>query len=738
MRVRGWKSRIAFGAVCLLAGGTGVMVHGHGRPEGGGAALAHASLAAAAQSWTVYHGDALGSGADTSGVSFASPPAAAWPPVALDGDLYGEPLEATGRVFVATENNTVYAIAANTGAVLWSTNLGTPVPYGEIPCSGNIKPTVGITGTPVIDEARGEIFVVSDDLVAGPEASHHLVGLNIYTGNIELNQAINLPGSDQLAQLQRTGLNLSNGNVVMGFGGNAGDCGTYHGWVVAIPEGGGTQLSYEVDRATGQSRGAIWMGGAAPEVDASGNIWAAAGNGSVTSSTSAYDFSDSVFELSPTLTLKQYFAPSSWASDNNSDADLGSSSPAMVNATGSVLQVGKSHTAYRLSQTDLGGVNGPNTSITACSSNDVDGGHVVSGTIVYVPCRSGLQAIQTGTTFNVLWSAASGAGDPPILAGGDLWSIKGGTGTMYAINPSNGATVTSVSVGGEANSFATPSVGDGLLLAPSTTHLYGFVGSAGLPGPPAPPPPPPPNSSYWLVAADGGVFSFNAPFYGSEGGKPLNAPVVAMAPTPGHGGYWMVASDGGVFSFGDARFFGSEGGKRLDAPVVGMAATPSGHGYWLVASDGGVFSFGDAQFYGSEGGKHLNAPVVGMAANPSGGYWLVASDGGIFSFGAPFEGSMGGRHLNAPVVGMAAGPSGGYWLVASDGGVFSFGAPFEGSMGGRHLNAPMVGMAPTPSGAGYWQVASDGGIFTFGDANFGGSEGASPLNKPVVGMASAS
>jgi len=77
--------------------------------------------------------------------------------------------------------------------------------------------------------------------------------------------------------------------------------------------------------------------------------------------------------------------------------------------------------------------------------------------------------------------------------------------------------------------------------------------------------------------------------------------------------YWLVAGDGGVFSFGDARFYGSEGGSHLNSPVVGMATTPDGGGYWLVAGDGGVFSFGDARFYGSEGGSHLNSPVVGMA-----------------------------------------------------------------------------------------------------------------------------
>ena len=65
-----------------------------------------------------------------------------------------------------------------------------------------------------------------------------------------------------------------------------------------------------------------------------------------------------------------------------------------------------------------------------------------------------------------------------------------------------------------------------------------------------------------------------------------------MAATPAGHGYWLVASDGGVFSFGDAAFHGSTGGMRLNQPVVGMAAGPDGSGYWLVASDGGVFAFG--------------------------------------------------------------------------------------------------------------------------------------------------
>ena len=64
-------------------------------------------------------------------------------------------------------------------------------------------------------------------------------------------------------------------------------------------------------------------------------------------------------------------------------------------------------------------------------------------------------------------------------------------------------------------------------------------------------------------------------------------------------GYWLVASDGGVFTYGDAQFYGSTGGSTLNKPIVGMAATPNGLGYCLVASDGGIFSYGNATFAGS-------------------------------------------------------------------------------------------------------------------------------------------
>ena len=249
----------------------------------------------------------------------------------------------------------------------------------------------------------------------------------------------------------------------------------------------------------------------------------------------------------------------------------------------------------------------------------------------------------------------------------------------------------------------------------------------------------PTGKGYWLVASDGGIFSYgNATFTGSTGGIMLNRPIVGLAATPSGRGYWLVASDGGIFAFGDAAFFGSTGALALNKPIVGMASTPTGNGYWLVASDGGIFAFGDAAFFGSTGALALNKPIVGMASTPTGnGYWLVASDGGIFAFGdAEFFGSTGDLKLNRPIVDIAPSPDGdGYWLVASDGGIFSFGgSAFYGSPAGTAAGS-IVSMASTPTGNGYWLVGNDGSVYNFGAASYLGGLGGIPLNRPIVGLA---
>jgi hypothetical protein len=98
------------------------------------------------------------------------------------------------------------------------------------------------------------------------------------------------------------------------------------------------------------------------------------------------------------------------------------------------------------------------------------------------------------------------------------------------------------------------------------------------------------------------------------GGMRLNRPIVGLVPTPDNEGYWLIAADGGVFSFGDARFHGSMGGAQLNRPIIGMV--PYGSAYLMIASDGGVFNFSTLPFFGSDGGKTIPAPVVnGAVAN---------------------------------------------------------------------------------------------------------------------------
>jgi hypothetical protein len=105
---------------------------------------------------------------------------------------------------------------------------------------------------------------------------------------------------------------------------------------------------------------------------------------------------------------------------------------------------------------------------------------------------------------------------------------------------------------------------------------------------------------------------------------------------PNGGGYWLVASDGGIFTFDDAAFHGSTGNLKLNQPIVGMAATPTGGGYWLVASDGGIFTFSDVSFYGSDPGIGVTTPAAGIVADGEGeGYTIILANGGFQNFTPP-------------------------------------------------------------------------------------------------------
>ena len=121
-------------------------------------------------------------------------------------------------------------------------------------------------------------------------------------------------------------------------------------------------------------------------------------------------------------------------------------------------------------------------------------------------------------------------------------------------------------------------------------------------------------------------------------------------------GYWLVAADGGVFTFGDATFYGSTGGIHLNQPIVAILAATQGDGYILVAKDGGVFAFGQTDAPNAT--PQSSTPIVGVAMGHDGaGGWLVGANGTIYnSIGSEgFYGPNIAPTLQYPIVGIAGG-----------------------------------------------------------------------------------
>jgi hypothetical protein len=148
-----------------------------------------------------------------------------------------------------------------------------------------------------------------------------------------------------------------------------------------------------------------------------------------------------------------------------------------------VFQIGKTDIAYLLRQGHLGGEEGEVASLSMCSG-DPDGGHAVEGSVIYVPCPNGVTAVKVMAKppyLKRLWTDNDGAAGGPIIADGLVWTIGGKA--VHGLNPANGDKVVSISFGGYANHFPTPSVGDGLLLLPGTDQVFAFMGPAGLPPP---------------------------------------------------------------------------------------------------------------------------------------------------------------------------------------------------------------------------------------------------------------
>jgi outer membrane protein assembly factor BamB len=391
-------------------------------------------------------------------------PKVAWT-VSVDGDVYASPLIVGGHVIVATENNSVYSLNLFTGTTVWQKNLGEPVDASSLPC-GNIKPVTGITGTPVADPTSGRLYVV-----AYLRSHHHLLfALSLVDGKVVWQQDVDPAGSDPTVEQQRGALALGSGFVYVPFGGLLGDCGNYHGYVDAVPIGGGPPLVYRVP----SSRGAgIWTP-AGPTVDSEGNVYVSTGNGSGRSS---FDYSNAVIELSADVQqVKSYFAPSNWVALNDSDTDLGSVGPALMPSLGVVMVIGKEGVAYLLKAGHLGGIGGQITSQHVCSA--AFGGLAWSGTTVFVPCTDGLYALSvSATSIGVLWHVRHPAMASPIITAGGVWAIDVSSGVLYALNPSNGDQLFSTNLG-KVQHFSTPAAIEGFVVAPAARSVAAITTAA--------------------------------------------------------------------------------------------------------------------------------------------------------------------------------------------------------------------------------------------------------------------
>ena len=407
--------------------------------------------------WPEYHG-----GPQRSGIGAAEPamgsPKLAWS-VDVDGHVYASPLVVGGHVLVATENNTVYSLDLFTGAPVWKTHLGDPVKSSTLPC-GNITPVSGITGTPAVDVKAGRLYVVA--FLSG--FRHILYTISLIDGSVVGQQIVDPVGSVPSTQQQRGALTIGIGYVYVTLGGLFGDCGAYHGYVVAVPTAGGQALAYKtpVEREAG-----IWSPAGAT-ADVAGSVYVTTGNGEPTST---FGYGNSVIRLSPQLRVQSFFAPTNWAQLDAGDVDLGSVGATLLQAKGLVVAAGKEGVAYVLKAPQLRGIGGQLASRKVCDAAFGGTAHSADETTVWMPCADGLVALTISpTSIDVAWKVARPRLGSPILAAGVLWAIEPDTATLFALDPASGAQLFTLSLGA-AEHFSTPAATTGFVIAPAGTRV---------------------------------------------------------------------------------------------------------------------------------------------------------------------------------------------------------------------------------------------------------------------------
>lgn len=444
--------------------------------------------------WWTYQHDAARTGVDPTQPTVGSA-AFDWS-VPLDGAIFAQPLVVGGTVIVATERNSVYAIDATSHAVRWHSTVGPPATSGLQTGCGDPPATqsdpVGITGTPVVDTASGTVYVVALTQPPSAPLQYVLAAFNLSNGALAYSVPINpttgnlpfLPAFDPSTQGQRGALALSQGRVYVAFGGIAGDCGGYRGWVwSAFASNGSSPLTYEVPaRASG---GGIWSP-AGPSVDPGGDLYVATGN-SMQDETA--DLSESVIRLAPFLQATSSWTATAWPSMNDNDLDVGSFGPLpLTNAqfaqyNGLLFQAAKTGDGWLLNGQNLGGIGGELFNGAVCGDEILGGAAFVPPTI-YVACSRTLQAVHLSTSGSPSFSAstlragyagtAALGASTPVFSGGWVWDVDILARTLVMIDPASGQQRTFPLTGQPAN-FSSLSSGAGHIFVPAGTELDAFA-----------------------------------------------------------------------------------------------------------------------------------------------------------------------------------------------------------------------------------------------------------------------
>lgn len=294
--------------------------------------------------------------------------------VHLDGWAYAQPLYVEGLtiqgtkhnvVFVATENDTVYAFdAGRPGPPLWQRSfLGPGITTGPISFEGSefiLSPTgLGITSTPVIDLKSQTIYVQAETFENGGYAQK-LHALDIHSGDEKLGSPILIgaAGFQARQEFNRSALLLANGNVYVAFSYPYADSPPYNGWLFAFDAASLRQVAAWNDTPAGggYGEGGIWMGGAGPAADEDGNLYVSTGNGTWDGET---DFAMSVVKLGPTLRVLDYFTPFNAVELSDNDQDVGSGGILLVPrqsgaVSNEIITCGKPDPIYVLDRDNMG------------------------------------------------------------------------------------------------------------------------------------------------------------------------------------------------------------------------------------------------------------------------------------------------------------------------------------------------------------------------------------------------